>query len=117
MEERNTLSFNDLFANNELKELELVFDEGVYVFKYKDLAWHDRMELATKCLDMSGSSPSIDMATYYEDALLLMLDPSTFPNLSRTTLRALDAGVMDSLVQIVPVPWGNMLEEGNLKKK
>jgi len=117
-EEVKVLSFNELFAVTKLKEVEVYLDGGSYTFKYKDLSWKDRMGLGSRHAKISNEDGiSFDMSSYYLNALMIMLDQSTFPNLSVTTLQALDASVLDQLTSIVPPPWGDMLEADDTKKK
>lgn len=105
----------ELYANEEIQELEIVHKGKKWVFKYKDLSWKQKYDCVDAATVMDGENVGFFIGKYYVLALTKMLVDSPIKPLTETTISKLDKNVGAQLLAIVPPPADPALVDG-LKK-
>lgn len=108
-----------LRADEDTEELTITIDGVETKWEYRQLSWYEKNKCVSKATLIipsdTGPTFGFDLATYYAEALTMMLVSAPIP-ISPTTLRTIKDSIGTVLQGIVPAPLDDSLGETTKKE-
>lgn len=95
---------SELMASVLTKTLEVIHNNKVWKFQYRDLNWSEKYKCIDNSQDWVEGEFSFSLSKYYLNALEMMIVESPIRPLTATTIGNLDTSVVAQLVAVVPPP-------------
>lgn len=116
---KTKVNLEDMLIDNKYNELTIMIKDEPTLWEWRRMSWQEKNKCVAKAT-LINTSPDgqatfgFDLATYYTEALKIMIGAAPFP-ITTTTLATMNEEIGDQLVAIIPIPLGDT--GGDVAKK